>query len=163
MPCPVIIERDKFDAAQALLVRNRTQAKRNRKHAYLFINGRLRCGQCGCAMTGLTNQQGYAFYRCSRAAHLDVVTPHARRNVQATAVESVVWEAVERLLNNPALITAQVEQRREDTSVQKTDMDRERQHYKRQLAQCDKELKRWEAAISARLLTSLTSRQRRQR
>jgi site-specific DNA recombinase len=143
---PPIIDPATFEAAQALLVRNRTQATRNRKHAYLFIHGRLRCGQCGCAMIGLTNSKGYAFYRCSRAAHLDVVTPHTRRNVQATAMEPIVWEAVERALNNPTLITAELERRREGTSTQQADLDRERQHYHRQLTQCDKDLKRWEAA-----------------
>ncbi len=49
-------------------------------------------------------------------------------------------------MNNPALIAAELEQRREGASAQKIDMDRERQHYNRQLAQCDKDLKRWEAA-----------------
>jgi len=146
VPVPPIIDLATFEAAQAQLARNKIQAKRNRKHAYLFTHGRLRCGQCGCAMTGLTNSKGYAHYRCSRAAHLDVVTPHTRRNVQATALEPVVWEAVERALNNPTLITAELERRREGTSAQHVPLARERQHYTRQLAQCDKDVKRWEAA-----------------
>jgi len=57
----------------------------------------------------------------------------------------VVWEAVERVLNDPSLIAAELERRREGTSTQQADLERERQHYKRQLAQCDKDLKRWEA------------------
>jgi hypothetical protein len=39
-----------------------------------------------------------------------------------------------------------LERRREGTSTQQADLDRERQHYTSQLAQCDKDLKRWEAA-----------------
>jgi len=61
-------------------------------------------------------------------------------------IEPVVWEAVERALDNPMLITAELQRRREGTSAQQVDLDRERQHYTRQLAQCDKDLKRWEAA-----------------
>jgi hypothetical protein len=66
--------------------------------------------------------------------------------VAADQVEPVVWDAVERALTNPALITTELERRREGTSTQQTDLDRERQQYTRQLAQCDKDLKRWEAA-----------------
>jgi len=143
---PPIIDPATFEAAQALRIRNRKQSKRNRKHEYLFVSGRLRCGQCGRAMGDTLNSAGYAGYRCTRPAFQDVVAPHTRRSVQATAIEPVVWEAVEQVLNNPALIAAELEQRREGASAQKIDMDRERQHYNRQLAQCDKDLKRWEAA-----------------
>src|SRR5262249_13969216 len=72
--------------------------------------------------------------------------PHTRRSVPARALEPAVWEAVERVLHNPALIMAELERQRAGTSAQQTDLDRERHHYTRQLAQCDKELKRWEAA-----------------
>ena len=58
----------------------------------------------------------------------------------------MVWNAVERALNNPALIAEELERRREGISTQQADLDRERQHYTSQLAQCDKDLKRWEAA-----------------
>src|SRR5207253_7376678 len=63
-----------------------------------------------------------------------------------TAIEPIVWGAVERALNNPALIAAELERLQKGTSAQQTDLDRERQHYIRQLAQCDKDIKRWEAA-----------------
>src|SRR2546421_11510438 len=69
-----------------------------------------------------------------------------RRSVQAKAIEPAFWEAVERALNNPALMTAELERQREGTSARQDDLDREQQHYVRQLAQCDKDLKRWEAA-----------------
>lgn len=69
-----------------------------------------------------------------------------RRSVQAKAIEPAFWEAVERALNNPALMTAELERQREGTSARQDDLDREQQHYVRQLAQCDKGLKRWEAA-----------------
>jgi len=143
---PPIVDPATFEAAQALRIRNRKQSKRNRKHDYLFVSGRLRCGQCGRAMCGFLNSADYAGYRCTRPAFHDVVAPHRRRSVQATAIELVVWEAVERALNNPTLIAAELERREDGTSAQQADMDRERQHYTRQLAQCDKDLKRWEAA-----------------
>jgi site-specific DNA recombinase len=145
---PPIIDPATFEAAQAQLMRNKSQAKRNRKHDYLFIGGRLRCGQCGSAMTGEYSPQETARYCCHRAKrpYKDIVAPHSRRGVMASAIEPVVWTAVERVLNNPALIAAELERRRDGTSTQQADLDREREHYTRQLAQCDKDVQRWEAA-----------------
>ena len=73
-------------------------------------------------------------------------TPHRPRSCRALPLESAVWQAVERVLHNPALIAAEVDRRREGTSTQQTDLDREREQYNRQLALCEKDLKRWEAA-----------------
>ncbi len=143
---PPIIDQATFEAAEAQLTRNKLQSQRNRKHDYLFVNGRLRCGQCGGAMTGATKPGGSRHYGCNRRPFQDAVAPHRRRTVQATAIEPVVWEAVERVLNNPALIAAELERRREGTSAQQADLDHERHHYIRQIAQCEKDLTRWEAA-----------------
>jgi site-specific DNA recombinase len=143
---PPIIDQATFEAAQVQLERNKNQSRRNRKHEYLFINGRLRCAQCGRAMTGVINSSGSREYRCNRLPYQNVRVPHIRRILQARAIEPVVWAAVERFLNNPVLVAAELERRREGTSTQQADLDCERQHYSRQLAQCEKDLKRWEAA-----------------
>jgi site-specific DNA recombinase len=145
---PQIINPATFEAARARARANIQQSPRNRRHDYLLVGGRLRCRQCGGGMSGEINPQGSRRYRCNRGKyrHLDVVAPHIRSRVLAREIEPMVWEAVERALNNPALITAELERRREGTSAQQADLDRERQHYNRQLAQCEKDLKRWEAA-----------------
>jgi hypothetical protein len=58
----------------------------------------------------------------------------------------VVWDAVVRALDNPALIAAELERRRNGSSASQDELHRERWQYERQLAQCDKDVKRWEAA-----------------
>jgi len=50
------------------------------------------------------------------------------------------------VLHNPDLIAAEVDRLRVGANTQQSDLDRERQHYLRQVAQCEKDLKRWEAA-----------------
>src|SRR5262245_57639799 len=80
------------------------------------------------------------------ALYMDVVAAHSQRSIPVRAIEPVVWEAVEHALNNPTLIATELERRRDGTSAQQADFDREQQHYIRQFAQCDKDLKRWEAA-----------------
>jgi site-specific DNA recombinase len=142
---PPIIDPATFEAAHAQLQRNKRQAKRNRKHDYLLTSGRLRCGQCGCAMTG--GAKGVVrYYVCNRRVFQDVVAPHTKRSMQAHAIEPRVWQAVERALMNPTLIAAELERRKKGTTTRQASLDRDRQGYQRQLAQCDKDLKRWEAA-----------------
>ena len=144
---PAIIDADKFQAVLARAQHNRIHSKRNRQYEYLFISGRLRCGQCGSAMSGHPNPNGgSARYRCTRRAETAVFFPHTTRGIVARKIEPVVWEAIERALNNPDLIATEMERRREDTSTQQSGVDSERQQYTRQLAQCDKDLKRWEVA-----------------
>jgi site-specific DNA recombinase len=143
---PRIIDESTFEAAQERMATGKQWSRRNRKHEYLFVHGRLRCGQCGRAMTGQTPPGRQPRYTCGQPRYHDVTQHHTGRSVVAAEIEAVVWAAIERVLNNPALIATELERRREGTSAQQTDLDRERQHYTRQLDQCDKDLKRWEAA-----------------
>jgi site-specific DNA recombinase len=149
---PAIIDMETFEAAQARLTRLRQQSRRNRRHEYLFVNGRLRCGQCGRARGGFVNSKGLKGYRCFRPVFHDVVAPHARRSVQATAIEPVVWDAVEYALNHPDLMATELEKRRKGTGAQQADLDRERQQDARQIAQYEKELSRWYAAYEKEVI-----------
>jgi site-specific DNA recombinase len=62
---PPIVDTAIFEAAQAQRTHQQQNSRRNRRHAYLFVNGRLRCGQCGSSMTGATHYEGYSTYRLS--------------------------------------------------------------------------------------------------
>jgi site-specific DNA recombinase len=145
IPVPPIIDQTTFDAAQAQRVRNAQHSRRNRKREYLLCNARLRCGICGRVMTGQYNPaRQYRFYRCNGRSYLAGHPCKAR--VNATQVEAQVWAAVERVLSNPALIAEEVERQRHGTSAQHDALERDRQRFAGQLAQCDKELKKWELA-----------------
>jgi site-specific DNA recombinase len=146
IPVPAIIDQQTFDAAQARRASGQQRSRRNRKHGYLFVSGRLRCGQCGRAMTGEATPDRQPRYRCGRKTYQDGAVGHTRRSVLAAEIEPVVWAAVERVLHNPALIATELERRRTGTATHQSAIDRDRQHYQRQLAQCDKDLTRWEAA-----------------
>jgi site-specific DNA recombinase len=146
IPVPPLIDIEIFHAAQAQKTRNTQQSKRNRKVEYLFVGGRLRCGQCGRSMPGSVNGHGLRSYHCTRPPFQDVIAPHTRRSVQATRIEPWVWQAVERVLNNPTRIAQEVERRTQGVETGQGDLDRERHTYERQLAQCAKDIKRWEAA-----------------
>lgn len=106
-------------------------------------------------MTGARSAGRQDRYRCVRGkrTYQDVAAPHGRRSVLASAIEPLVWQAIERVLHNPALIAEEIERQRQGTSIQQANVDHERQQYGRQLAQCDKDIKRWEAAYVGEAIT----------
>jgi site-specific DNA recombinase len=141
---PPIIDVATFEAAEAQLQRNKRLARRNRKYEYLLVGGRLRCGQCHSTMSG-GNKRGIPYYICGRKPFQDAVAPHTKRSIQAQEIESRVWQVVQDALNDPTVITAEVEKRKAGAATRQADLDHERQQYQRQIAQCDKELKLLEA------------------
>jgi site-specific DNA recombinase len=146
IPVPAIIAASTFEAAQCLRVQNRRESQRNRKYEYLFVNGRLRCGQCGRAMTGEINGHSHARYKCGRKPYQDVPGTHTRRSVLVAEVEQAVWAAVERVLQDPTLIAQEVERRRQGLATSQGDLDRQRHTYDAELARCATHIKRWEVA-----------------
>jgi hypothetical protein len=146
IPVPSIIDPGTFQAAQTQIARNAQQSRRNRKHDYLFVAGRLRCGQCGGVMSGQCTWRGEQRYRCSHRLYQGSTVPRHLRSCPALPLESFVWDVVKQALENPSVIMAEVDQRKASTTTKQGTLDRERQHYTRQLLQCDKDLKRWEAA-----------------
>ena len=64
-------------------------------------------------------------------------------------MESAVWQAIERLLHNPTLIAEEVERLKQDTSNHQATLARNRHVFDRQMAQCERELKKsWDAYIN---------------
>ena len=91
---PAIISDEVFQAVQAQLVRNKALAQRNRKYEYLFLGGRLRCGQCGRAMTGEA-PHGTRCYRCSSRTTFTDPSKRCKGYVSANDVEGRVWRTIE--------------------------------------------------------------------
>jgi site-specific DNA recombinase len=142
---PAIITQDLFDAAQEQRKRNATNSSRNRKHAYLFINGRLRCGQCGYAMSGSHTSSGIQ-YICGRRPYLHFIDPHTRRSVLGTVIEEPVWQDIMAKLKDPQKIATALDHLRHQADDQQITLDQEKDPYLRQLVKCDRELHLAEAA-----------------
>lgn len=152
---PPLVSAALFAAAQARLESSNQTNPRNRKYDYLLVAGRLRCGQCGCAMLGKHNKGRQPRYHCTRACrpYTDVITAHTVRSVLVSAVDLPVWQAVLRVLNNPELIAHEVKQQQEGTSGERAMLAQDRQPYDRQVVQCAKDLARWEAAYVGEVIT----------
>jgi site-specific DNA recombinase len=145
IPVPPIIDQATFDAAQVQRQRNAQRSKRNRKMAYLLCDQRLRCGQCGRIMSGQFNgPRSWRFYRCNGRRSLP--NHPCKGKVSAAKIEQQVWEAVERVLNDPAIIEAELARRKAGIGTQQSELARDRSRFESQLAQCDKEQRKWEEA-----------------
>jgi site-specific DNA recombinase len=147
IPVPAIIDQSTFVAAQHQRDRNAQTSRRNRKYEYLLA-GHIQCGQCGCKMHGQCDvRYTRRYYRCTRP-HYQTETP-CRGTISATRLEETIWTAVERVLRNPAFITTEVERRQQGVHAEQSDLERERSLFAGQIAQCEKELRKWEQAYIA--------------
>jgi hypothetical protein len=64
-----------------------------------------------------------------------------------------VWQAVEKALQNPKIIVREVQHRAEHADTEQSTLVRELAGCTRQLAQCDKELSKWEVAYVSDVIT----------
>jgi len=149
---PPIIDAATFQAAKAVLARNKAQARRNRKLDYLFVGARLRCGRCGRGMTGICYKPGIRYYRCN--THYHVMPPGMRcaGSLRADVVEPRVWEAVARILQQPELIAAEVAQQHANADEQQAKVRDEVALIETALAKCDREEQRWSEAYAAEVI-----------
>lgn len=104
---PVIISQDTFNAAQKQLERNAHFSPRNRKREYL-LSGLIVCGKCGYRYTGRTIG-GKTYYCCN--SKRGYITPASCDSpyVRGDVIETLVWDSVNELLSQPALIVEQIE------------------------------------------------------
>jgi site-specific DNA recombinase len=106
---PAIIDDASFQAAQAQIERNKALSFRNRKptRTYLLRGRWFRCGRCGLAMTGYTNNHG-RYYRCSSRQMKTDPAHRCRSQIRGDEAERRVWAAIMQILDHPGLVSAEV-------------------------------------------------------
>ena len=151
IPVPPIIDDATFHAAQAQLSRNKRLARRNRRHEYLLAGGRFRCGRCGRTMSGFTAPITRR-YRCTSVCTLP---PHerCRVSIKADEVERRVWAAVERLLQQPEIIAAEVARQQATAGQRLAEVQQELSLIDAALAKCNREERRWADAYAAEVIS----------
>jgi len=145
VPVPPIVPENVFAAVKGQLERNKLLATRNRKHDYLLVGGRLRCGYCGRTMSGIS-PNGKRRYRCNSIANMADPTQRCRGLLNATMVEQRVWAAIEQVLQQPEIIAAEVQRQQADAETQRAEILREVSLVEDALAKCDRDQQRWEHA-----------------
>jgi site-specific DNA recombinase len=149
---PPIIDGAAFQAAKAALKRHKDLAKRNRKHDYLFVGGRLRCGRCGRGVTGICYKPGILYYRCNTHYHVMPSDQRCRGSLRADEVESYVWKAVAQFLEDPEVVAAEVARQHATADEQRAVVQQELMLIETALAKCDREAQRWADAYAQEVI-----------
>lgn len=158
---PALIDPETWERAQAQLVQNRERAQRNNtQHPYL-LRSLLVCGRCGRRMVGTWSAQG-GRYICALRYPRYVPGACTGRSLSATVIEACVWDHVQVLLSDPAVLRTQYEHGRGDPAVD-VRAEQERIRLERQLAALDREVTRLVDAYQAEVieLPELAERRRR--
>ena len=115
IPVAPLITEETFALAQERLGRNAHFAKRNTK-APTLLQGILVCRECGYACyrssTRTTNKRIY-YYRCVGSDNYRHVGGRVcqSRPIRADELDGLVWDEVRRLLEDPALVRAEIDRR----------------------------------------------------
>jgi site-specific DNA recombinase len=112
---PAIVSEETFEPAQARLAHNAHFAKRNTKKPTL-LQGILVCRECGYGCyrtTTRTTKKRIYYYRCigsDNYRHIGGRVCHSRP-IRADELDGLVWDEVRRLLEDPALVRAEIDRR----------------------------------------------------
>ena len=112
---PSLVTEETFELAQARLAQNAHFAKRNTKRPTL-LQGILVCRECGYGCyrttTRTTNKRIY-YYRCIGSDNYRHVGGRVcgSRPIRADELDALVWGEVRRLLEDPALVRAEIDRR----------------------------------------------------
>ncbi|MFC2033245.1 recombinase zinc beta ribbon domain-containing protein [Chloroflexota bacterium] len=127
------------EAAQTQLQLNHEKSKRNTKQQYL-LRGHLYCRQCGHAYCGHMDRT-IGYYRYPGKLRITApVNRCANKNWRVDKIETLVWEKIETVLDNPDFIVTAIEKQRDDANNIDT-MEPELQLVEKQLRALDHEQK----------------------
>ena len=121
---PQIVPEEIFDSAQKLLEARKNYSERNVKYKYLLQN-LVRCGDCSSTMAGTAdkaiqkkNGKEYGpyyklYYRCTHFLknQFEKLVKCRLKYVKAEDLESVVWNEIEKILQNPELVEKAIVQK----------------------------------------------------
>lgn len=134
VPCPLIVDREEFQQAQELLVQSRRRWAGRNNGNYL-LGGLLRCSLCGNTLTGATAKYWGKPVRMYTDRKSTAGAKHkgCGMQLQADALETLVWQEVCRYLQEYAKIDA-VEFLQE-SAVRETPEQPVQQVYQKQLGE----------------------------
>jgi site-specific DNA recombinase len=112
---PAIISQEIFDIARDRLAQNRQLARRHNDTYDYLLRGLVNCAQCRLACLGRSLTPGYQYYVCrGRTDKVRVAEGHAcnARYAPAAALDQLVWQDLCALLQQPTLVTYELERAR---------------------------------------------------
>jgi site-specific DNA recombinase len=160
---PALVPEAVFARAQERLAENQRLSRKNTKELTL-LQGLLVCGRCGYSLyrtsTRTTKRQA-KYYRCLGADgwRRMLPTPCLCRPIRVEDLDEAVWSQVERLLEEPVLIRAELERRR-DESLRRDPQQQRRQRLQQDLQRVGQQIDKLLDAYQEGLLGLAELRQR---
>ncbi len=123
VPTPALVDADLWRQVQERLD---TSAARSREAPRAFLlAGHVVCA-CGRRWEGRTRSESLRYYRCPTIKERRWREPcPLAGNIRAEALETAVWEAVERLLLDPELLEAELKRRAAGAEAARADLDKQ--------------------------------------
>ena len=163
IPVPALVSESLFALAQEQLQRNKHHSPR-RTIAPSLLQGMLVCEKCGYALyrsSAKTSKQKLYYYRClgSDAYRYRNGAVCDNRPIRQDYLDSFIWTEILRLLDDPALIQAELDRRME--AARKADPLRKREEsLQREQVRIQKNIDRLVTAYQESLVTLQQLRQR---
>jgi len=163
VPVPPLVSEEVFALAQEQLQKNRRHSPRRTMEPTL-LQGMLVCQQCGYALyrtSTRTSKQKLNYYRCIgsdgyRRLKGPVCT---NRPVRQDRLDQFVWDEMIRLLDDPALIQAEIDRRRE-AARRANPLRKREEELRREQARLEKSIERLINAYQEGLVSLPQLRQR---
>ena len=163
IPVPALVSDETFELAQEQLERNRRYSPR-RTAAPSVLQGLLVCQQCGYALyrtSTRTSKRKLYYYRCLGSdayRHLCGALCH-NRPVRQDYLDEFVWREIIRLLEDPALMQAEIDRRMKEAR-NADPLRRRQQHLRQQQTRLQNGIERLLTAYQEQLLSLDQLRQR---
>ena len=109
--CPRIIDEDMWHRVQNIL-NDPERTKQLPTTRFYMLRGRTKCGLCGSTMVGQTltvKGRPFKYYRCRHVYDKNTSRDCAARYVRGDKLEAAVWNEVERVLADPAVVLQELE------------------------------------------------------
>jgi len=156
IPVPAIIEPDLWEAAQHQRVKNKVEAKRNRKREYL-LSGMIKCS-CGIRMIGHAMQGGkYLYYGCGSKTYKKHLAECKTKNVRADLADWLVWDWIKELLTDEdrlkkglRMVAEKREREQEPKRKRLTELKTHKRNTERKLENLTNELGEFEGKATAK-------------
>ena len=159
IPVPAIIDAVTYQAASEQLARNSALSFRNNTRNDYLLRCLLTCRTCGFAMCGVTSsgaggRRRHRYYIChgkdTLARDRDRPCPQPRTRVEE--LDAAVWDHIKRLLDDPATLAAQFEERARQADALDAGADAAGQKCEALLRRLDREEQRLIDAYQAEVI-----------
>jgi len=105
---PALVDAEMWELAQRQLQLNRERAARNNKKYEYLLKSLLVCAHCQRRMIGNAGMSRRARYRCThKESSRPTAAPCLGRTVLADTLDTLVWQSVSELLQDPNLLVEQ--------------------------------------------------------